>query len=151
MPVKMSHNHNPYLKVNEPFHAIRLCEEGDIDGALPVVEVAELQALDEVRDGGKQTPQVLVVVQVQTRSTRRWGRGRGKVVVSRGRRGRGRHSHRTTEGPAAAAVTGRASIRRGHFQHGGSWGTAPHRAAILATSSYPGYGHSKHTHSLLKF
>ena len=53
------------LEVSQPLEAVALGEEVDVDLALPVVEVSEAQRLNEVRDGGQQTPEIFVMIKVE--------------------------------------------------------------------------------------
>ena len=50
------------LEVPEPLEAVALGEQVDVDLAFPVVEVSEAERLDEVRDGGQQTPEIFVMI-----------------------------------------------------------------------------------------
>ena len=53
------------LEVSQPLEAVALCEEVDVDLTLPVVEVGEAERLDEVGDGGEQTPEIFVMIKIE--------------------------------------------------------------------------------------
>ena len=53
------------LEVPQPLEAVALGEEVDVDLTLPVVEVGEAERLDEVGDGGEQTPEIFVMIKIE--------------------------------------------------------------------------------------